>query len=113
MPWELLYADDLVLITDSLRGAEEKFRKWREGMASKGLRGNINKTKVLHSGPDRRTVVKTGAYPCAVCGKEVGINLIQCTVVCVNVGFTMGRNVALKLKVLCQRRLLTLKDLCV
>ena len=33
LPWELLYADDLVLIADSLRGAEEKIRKWREGMA--------------------------------------------------------------------------------
>ena len=49
LPWELLYADDLVLIADSLRGAEEKFRKWREGMTSKGLRVNINKTKILHS----------------------------------------------------------------
>ena len=40
LPWELLYADGLVLIADSLRGAEVKFRKWREGMASKGLRVN-------------------------------------------------------------------------
>ena len=32
---------------------------------------------------------------------------------CVNVGFTMGRSAALKSKALCQRRLLTLRDLCV
>ena len=31
LPWELLYADDLVLIADSLRGAKEKFRKLEVG----------------------------------------------------------------------------------
>ena len=80
LPWELLYADDLVLIANSLRGAEEKFRKWREGIASKGLRVNINTTKVLHSGRNCGTVVKTGAYPYAVCDKGVESNSIQCSV---------------------------------
>ena len=49
-------------------------------MASKELRVNINKTKVLHSGRNCGTVVKTGAYQCAVCGKGVGSNSIQYSV---------------------------------
>ena len=32
----------------------------------------MNKTKLLNSGPDHRPVVKSGAYPFAVCGKGVG-----------------------------------------
>ena len=49
-------------------------------MGSKGPRVNINKTKVLHSGQNRGTVVKTGASSCAVCGKGVGSNSIHCSV---------------------------------
>ena len=80
-------------------------------MASKGLRVNINKTKVLHSGQNSGTVAKTGAYPCAVCGKGVGSNSVQCSVC--KCWVYHGEKLALKLKELCQRRLLTLKDLFV
>ena len=29
-PWELLYADDLVLISDSIKGLEKKFSDWKK-----------------------------------------------------------------------------------
>ena len=48
-PWELLYADDLVLIAESMDELIEKFTRWKEGMESKGLRVNILKTKVMVS----------------------------------------------------------------
>ena len=47
---DVLYADDLVIIADSL---EECFRGpliWREAMEKKGLRVNAGKTKVMICG---------------------------------------------------------------
>ena len=37
VPWELLYADDLVIIADSLEECISKLRAWKAGMDSKGL----------------------------------------------------------------------------
>jgi len=41
LPWELLYADDLVVIADSLEECISKLRVWKAGMESKGLRVSI------------------------------------------------------------------------
>ena len=49
-PWELLYADDLVLASDSMEGLLHKLRSWKAGMESNGLCVNIQKTKVMISG---------------------------------------------------------------
>ena len=40
VPWELLYADDLVLISESLDDCISKFEKWKLEIESKGLRVN-------------------------------------------------------------------------
>ena len=37
LPWELLYADDLVLMAESLEELERRFAKWKTGMEQKGL----------------------------------------------------------------------------
>ena len=37
---------------------------------------NIEKTKVMRSGKSGGEIVKTGRWPCAVCGKGVGANSI-------------------------------------
>src|SRR5664279_3429253 len=47
LPMELLYADDLVLLADSMEELMEKFMRWRAGMEGKGLRVNLGKTKVM------------------------------------------------------------------
>ena len=49
---------------------------------AKGLEVNIEKTKVMRSGKSGGKLVKTGRWPCAVCGKGVGANSIQCTDYC-------------------------------
>ena len=76
LPYELLYADDLVLIATSERELQEKFRRWRDGLSSKGLRVNVDKTKVLISREGGGTAIVEGKWPCAVCRKGVGSNSI-------------------------------------
>ena len=42
---EILYADDLVLMSENLEDLRERFQRWRDALESKGLRINIRKTK--------------------------------------------------------------------
>ena len=51
-------------------------------MELKGLKINIKKTKVMRSGKSGGEIVKTGRWPCSVCGKGVGANSIQCSDCC-------------------------------
>ena len=44
---ELLYADDLVLMSETIEGLRNKFFKWKEDFESKGLKVNLGKTKVM------------------------------------------------------------------
>ena len=44
---EMLYADDLVLISEMMEGLREKFWKWKVAFESKGLKVNLGKTKVV------------------------------------------------------------------
>ena len=79
-PWELLYADDLVIIAETQEDLLNKLSTWKLGIESKGLRVNTAKTKVLHcrnSTPRERQ--KSGKWPCGVCFKGVGVNSIFCT----------------------------------
>ena len=57
LPWELLYADDLVLVAQSV----EKVQQWKACMESKGPKMLIiDMTKVMRSEKDSRDIVKTG-----------------------------------------------------
>ena len=44
---ELLYADVLVLMSETIEGLWNKFLKWKEAFESKGLKVNLGKTKVM------------------------------------------------------------------
>ena len=50
VPWEDLYADDLVIIADSLEECVRRLLIWKEAMEKKGLRVNAGKTKVMICG---------------------------------------------------------------
>ena len=52
VPWELLYADDLVIIADSPEERIARFKAWKAGMEQKGLRVNMKKTKFMVSSAD-------------------------------------------------------------
>lgn len=78
-PWELLYADDLVLVAESMEELVVKLKKWKEGMESKGLRVNMGKTKCMVSDATMVSTRETGKYPCSICHKGVGSNSIHCS----------------------------------
>ena len=44
VPWEDLYADDLVIIAESLEECVRRLLTWKEAMEEKGLRVNAGKT---------------------------------------------------------------------
>ena len=79
VPWELLYADDLVIIADSLEECISKLKAWKTGVESKGVRVNMKKTKFLFSGLGLDVLKISGKHPCAVCRSGVGANSIQCS----------------------------------
>ena len=78
LPWEMLYADDLVLIAESLEELEQLYANWKNEMEQKGLRVNVGKTKVMPSQYDKIPLNKSGKFPCSVCWKGVGNNSINC-----------------------------------
>ena len=78
VPWEDLYADDLVIIADSLEECVRKLLIWKEAMEKKGLRVNAGKTKVMICCTGLDLLQSSGEYPCAVCRTGVGNNSIYC-----------------------------------
>ena len=45
--WELLYADKLAILSDTLEDITNGLAVWKTSLESHGLRGNINKIKIL------------------------------------------------------------------
>ena len=60
---EILHADDLVLMSESMENLKEKFLKWKEAFEGKGLKVNLKKTKVMVSG-SKSEVLKSKNDPC-------------------------------------------------
>ena len=49
-PWEIPFADNLVILTETLEGLMAKMGVWKNGIDSKRLKANMKKTKVIISG---------------------------------------------------------------
>jgi len=79
VPWELGYADDLVLTAESEHDVLERFVRWRKELELRGLKVNMEKTKMMVTGRSSTEKIKTGKYSCGCCGKGVGWNSILCT----------------------------------
>jgi len=47
LPWELRYADDLAVIAETGEELIKGLNEWKDNVESKGMRVNMNKTKVL------------------------------------------------------------------
>ena len=62
---ELLYADDLVLMSETIVGLRNKFLRWKEAYDSKGLSVALGMTKVMFSGGITRVgLSKSKVVPC-------------------------------------------------
>ena len=72
---KILYADDLVLMSESLEDLRERFERWRSALEGKGLKVNVGKAKIMLSGTERE-IVLSKIDPC---GKRVGFNDKCCT----------------------------------
>ena len=78
-PWELLYADDLMISAESMEELLVKVQTWKTEMEKKGLRVNMGKKKIMESGINLDVLKKSGKYPCGVCQSGVGSsNAIFC-----------------------------------
>ena len=78
VPWEDLYADDLVIIAESLEECVRRLLTWKEAMEKKGLTVNAGKTKIMICGMGLDLLQSSGEFPCAVCRTGVGSNSIFC-----------------------------------
>ena len=78
VPWEDLYADDLVIIAESLDECVRKLLTWKEAMEKKILRVNAGKTKIMICGMGLDHLQSSGEFPCALCHTGVGSNSIFC-----------------------------------
>ena len=79
VPWELLYADDLIIIAETKEECVRRLKAWKKGMEEKGFRVSMPKTKFMVSGVGLDVLKDSGKYPCAVCRKGVGANSICCS----------------------------------
>ena len=80
VPWDDLYADDLVIIADSLEECVRRLLIWKAAMEKKGLNVNAGKTKVMICGTGLDFLQSSGEYPWAVCHTGVGNNSIYCKI---------------------------------
>jgi len=73
-----MYADDLVVIAETEEDLIQRLIEWKDFMENRGMRVNINKTKVMISGEWQKVMQKAVRWPFNVCDRGVGNNSIQC-----------------------------------
>jgi len=83
--WELLYTDDLVVIAETEDDLIKRLNEWKDFVENRGMRVNVNKTKVMISGEWQKVTQKVERWPCGVCGRGV---IIQFSVLAVRSGYT-------------------------
>jgi len=77
LPLELLYADDLFVIAETEDDLIKRLDEWKDNVENRGMRVNMNKTKVVISGEWQKVKQKAVIWSCGVCGRGVGNNSIQ------------------------------------
>jgi len=79
LPWELLYANDLVVIAET-EDLIKRLNEWKNNVENRGMRVDMNETKVMISGERQKPVQKAARWLCDVCGRGADSNSrIQCT----------------------------------
>ncbi len=75
---ELLYADDLVLMAETEEEVMDRFSAWKRRMERRGMKVNMEKTKMMVLGRKPAVPLERGRFPCACCGRGVGANSVWC-----------------------------------
>ena len=75
---EIPYADDLVLTGESKEEVAQMFKRWKEDLENKGLKVNIQKTKMMISGSKGNTPAPARNFSCGVGSRGEGVNSILC-----------------------------------
>ena len=75
---EILYADDLILMSESMEGLQRKFVFLKATQESKGMKININKTKLTVNEIERKAS-RSKIDPCGMCGNSVMGNSTACS----------------------------------
>ena len=86
LPWELLYADDLAVIAETEEELIKRLNEWKVNVESKGMRVNMNKTKVMISGERQMVRQKDVRWPCGGSAVKVSV-AIQYSVVVARNGY--------------------------
>jgi len=73
LPWELLYAGDLVMIAETEEDLIKRLNECKNDVENRGMRVYMNKTKVMISGERQKPVQKAARWPCGVCGRDAPI----------------------------------------
>ena len=78
---KLQYADDLVLMSVTIDGLMDKFKKWKEAFERKGSKVNLWKPKVMVCCCITKDgMSKSKVDPCGVCSLRVKANSVLCVV---------------------------------
>ena len=78
-----MYADDIVLMSETIEGLRNKFIKWWVAFVSMGLKVNLGITKVMVSGSiTKNGLSKSRIDQCVVCSMRVKANFVLCVQFC-------------------------------
>jgi len=58
LSWELLYADDLVVIAETEDDLIKRLNEWKDFVENRGMTVNMNKTNVMISGEQQKVMQK-------------------------------------------------------
>lgn len=77
-PEELLYANDVTVVNETLQGFKRRLEAWKGALKLKRLRVNFKKTKKTISSKNAGKVTGKSKFSCAVCRMGVGNIFILC-----------------------------------
>ena len=72
---ELLYADDLVIMSKDMKDLKERFWNWKDALESKDLKVNTRKSKLMVNRSEGK-LYKSKIDPCGVCVRRVMANSV-------------------------------------
>jgi len=67
------------VLTETEDDLIKRLNRWKDFVENRGMRVNMNKTKLMINGERQKVMQKAVRWRCGVCGIGVGNNSIQCT----------------------------------